>query len=73
MIRTLSKQLKEDMCVLQDNLENRWGRKLGQLKTGTQLDLKKSHTEFTLKPKQNSKLNKPVNESQQTVQSQETK
>lgn len=29
--------------------------------------------EFTLKPRQNSKLNKPVNESQQTVQSQATK
>lgn len=45
------------MCVVQDNLEQ-----MSEKDGKAQLDLK-AHTEFTLKPKQTSKLNKPVSKS----------
>lgn len=70
MIRTLSKQLKEDMCVLQDNLENRW-----VTEDRDTARPEEARTEFSLTLKRNSKLNKPASgeRHQQTVQSQERK
>lgn len=56
----MSKPLK-DKCVVQDSEKSETG---SQLKTGKRLHLK-AHTQFKLKPKQNSMLSKPESQSHQ--------